>query len=91
MFTQGEEKEQDENEAGNDDSHFDEHFEDVSQDEALNGDADSQGNGDSDSDDSDNIKVTIGDIKSGAQAYGSLNIKVRGLLQLMKKQTYAKH
>lgn len=42
----------------------------------ANGDADSQDNGDSDSDDSDDVKVTIGEIKSGPQAYGSLNIKV---------------
>lgn len=75
-----EDKEQEENDANNDDSHFnDEHFADVGlaadQDQA-NGDADSQDNGDSDSDDSDDVKVTIGEIKSGPQAYASLNIKV---------------
>lgn len=80
-----EDKEQEENDANNDDSHFnDEHFADVGlaadQDQA-NGDADSQDNGDSDSDDSDDVKVTIGEIKSGPQAYASLNIKV-SILQL---------
>ncbi|GBP66841.1 Pre-mRNA 3'-end-processing factor FIP1 [Eumeta japonica] len=67
-----------ENEQTNDDSHFnDEHFAEVSRDnEAENGDADSQDNGDSDSDDSDDVKVTIGEIKSGPQAYPSLNIKL---------------
>lgn len=75
---EGEEKEAEDNEGTNDDSHFnDEHFADVGRDgEDQNGDADSQNNGDSDSDDSDDIKVTIGEIKSGPQAYGSLNIKV---------------
>lgn len=54
--------------------------------EKNNGDAasGSAGHGDSDSDDSDDVKVTIGDIKAGPQAYASLNIKVspflRGLL-----------
>ncbi|KAM3960145.1 uncharacterized protein ACR2FA_005774 [Aphomia sociella] len=76
-ITEGEEKEQEDNE-GNDDSHFnDEHFADVGREEQdqANGDADSQDNGDSDSDDSDDVKVTIGEIKSGPQAYASLNIK----------------
>lgn len=45
-------------------------------DQDQNGDGDSQENGDSDSDDSDDVKVTIGEIKSGPQAYASLNIKV---------------
>ncbi|XP_028158793.1 pre-mRNA 3'-end-processing factor FIP1-like [Ostrinia furnacalis] len=75
----GEDKEQEENDANNDDSHFnDEHFADVGltgDQEQANGDADSQDNGDSDSDDSDDVKVTIGEIKSGPQAYASLNIK----------------
>ncbi|KAJ0181369.1 hypothetical protein K1T71_003454 [Dendrolimus kikuchii] len=74
---EGDEKDQEDNE-GNDDSHFnDEHFADVGKDDGdqANGDADSQENGDSDSDDSDDVKVTIGEIKSGPQAYGSLNIK----------------
>ncbi|XP_075981552.1 factor interacting with poly(A) polymerase 1 [Anticarsia gemmatalis] len=74
---ENEEKEGEETEATNDDPHFnDEHFADVARDgDDQNGDADSQNNGDSDSDDSDDIKVTIGEIKSGPQAYGSLNIK----------------
>ncbi|VVC90714.1 unnamed protein product, partial [Leptidea sinapis] len=72
-----EEKEADENEGNNEDSHFnDEHFEEVEKDQNQeNGDAASQDDGDSDSDDSDDIKVTIGEIKSGPQAYASLNIK----------------
>uniref|UniRef100_A0A2A4KAE5 Pre-mRNA polyadenylation factor Fip1 domain-containing protein n=1 Tax=Heliothis virescens TaxID=7102 RepID=A0A2A4KAE5_HELVI len=74
--TEGEDKEQEENEGANDDSFNDEHFAEVARDgEERNGDADSQNNGDSDSDDSDDIKVTIGEIKSGPQAYASLNIK----------------
>lgn len=75
---EGDEKDQEDNEANNDDSHFnDEHFADVGRDgEDRNGDADSQNNGDSDSDDSDDIKVTIGEHKSGPQSYASLAIKV---------------
>ena len=74
---EGEEKDQEDNEA-NDDSHFnDEHFAEVAREgDDRNGDADSQNNGDSDSDDSDDIKVTIGEIKSGPQSYASLAIKV---------------
>ncbi|CAH2099586.1 unnamed protein product [Euphydryas editha] len=77
----GDDKENEEaegNEVTNDDSHFnDEHFGEVERgdQEQTNGDADSQDNGDSDSDDSDDVKVTIGEIKSGPQAYASLNIK----------------
>ncbi|OWR43112.1 pre-mRNA 3'-end-processing factor FIP1 isoform X2 [Danaus plexippus] len=66
------------NEGNNEDSHFnDEHFGEVDRDDQdqTNGDADSQDNGDTDSDDSDDVKVTIGEIKSGPQAYASLNIK----------------
>lgn len=48
----------------------------MGRDDQANGDADSQDNVDSDSDDSDDVKVTIGEIKSGPQAYASLNIKV---------------
>lgn len=76
-FQDQDEKELDEE--GNDDSHFnDEHFGEVEREEGdqANGDADSQDNGDSDSDESDDVKVTIGEIKSGPQAYASLNIKV---------------
>lgn len=78
MFLQdNEEKEPDENDGNNEDSQFnDEHFADVGKEDQDQGnDADSQDNGDSDSDDSDDVKVTIGEIKSGPQ-YGSLNIKV---------------
>ncbi|CAK1548659.1 unnamed protein product [Leptosia nina] len=74
----GDHEEKENEEEGNDDSHFnDEHFGEVERDdgEQANGDADSQENGDSDSDDSDDVKVTIGEIKSGPQAYASLNIK----------------
>ncbi|CAG5036367.1 unnamed protein product [Parnassius apollo] len=70
----GEEKEQDDNDGNDEDPQFnDEHFAEVDRDQA-NGDADSQENADSDSDDSDDVKVTIGEIKSGPQ-YASLNIK----------------
>lgn len=75
------------NEVTNDDSHFnDEHFGEVDREDhdQTNGDADSQDNGDSDSDDSDDVKVTIGEIKSGPQAYASLNIKVRNIYQYEK-------
>lgn len=83
MF-QEEEKEQEEAEAANN-AHFnDEHFEDVSQDEEkANGE-----DGDSDSDDSDDIKVTIGEIKSGPAAYGSLNIKVCTYFHLNYQSVY---
>lgn len=72
----GDDKDQEDGEENNDDSQFnDEHFADVGRDDQdQNGDADSQENGDSDSDDSDDVKVTIGEIKSGPQ-YASLNIK----------------
>lgn len=55
-----EEKETEENDAVNDDEHFE---------DAANGDGDSQENGDSDSDDSDDVKVTIGEIKTVPQTY----------------------
>ncbi|KAI8430212.1 hypothetical protein MSG28_000560 [Choristoneura fumiferana] len=81
----GKEKDHEDNEneaEENDDSHFnDEHFAEVGRErdehEKNNGDAasGSAGHGDSDSDDSDDVKVTIGDIKAGPQAYASLNIK----------------
>lgn len=56
----------------------------------ANGDADSQENGDSDSDDSDHVKVTIGEIKSGPQTYGSLNVKVCAFCLLAFFTVYGK-
>lgn len=84
-FQNGEDKDQEDEEGQNEESMInDEHFADVTRDEqeeGANGDADSQDNGDSDSDDSDDIKVTIGDLKSGPSGqYASLNIKVNTLL-----------